>query len=570
MEIAYIVETRVKPSRQAADAHWRPWMVQAGTPFTLQLDITSDDGRLPAAATPILVALHLCAWRRDETDSAAPGMAGFASETVPFGVGFTESIPHLLPAGELTTSLAIDLVPPRLSGHARAVLHVHIYLAEGGALIGHAARAVCIVDPTLNERELVEVMTGWSDEQTGDDLRKGIGYVVLPLEPLPHPSLVLYAAAHGADLALAASVYSPANGGTIRLHDLGRMRDPDEVCRADGIEHAFSLPAYLADAGGQALPAPSTWSPALALTAANALRAMLPETCRRFLTELVARSRPDAQQPAPTVLISTDDLLFPWELVRVTADGDPEARTFGQVAAVSRWPHHKPLPGHVRVRRTAFIAPASATISLSAQVDRDLLASEEADSVQAFVGGQATFRRIEPSTIPSVVGALGSSEYQLLHLRSHGTRYGVQLAAASGAYEPAVFSLRPKHLPGRDAGRALNPPFVFINVCGGAFLESELWLDALLGYGVGLAVVTLWNVASNFSKNVAERLYDGLAEGASVAEAIRSVRAIHAFDARPGPRGPEGVPPFPPAMRRNPTVLSYIALGHPAARVIPV
>jgi hypothetical protein len=519
--------------------------------------------------TPILAAFHICAWDRLDDDPSRPGMAGFDTPDAARGDRWLDSVPLLLRANEPTAGGAFTLIPPVRGFHVRAILHVHFYLAENGALIGHASRAFTIEDGHTKDPRDLAVIAGWPDAQTEDDLRKGIGTILLPECPLPHPTLVLYATAYGEDVALAASTFTTSAGsGAVRLHDLGRFRDPEIVGSVDGVGSSFSLAAYLNSLGEPVFTGPSQWRPALALKAANGLRAMLPEACRTFLTERIETALAAGDGRAPSVLISSDDLLFPWELVRVTTAADgPDARTLGQVAAVSRWLHHKPLPGHIRVARTAFIGPDSATIAPSVQADRDALANEEADAVRALAGEGADFRRIEPCTIPTVVQALDSSEFQVVHMRSHGTKYGVQLAAASGKYERAVFSLRPKHLPGRRVTRERNRPFICINICGGAFLESESWMGSLLEYGVGAAVVTLWNVASDLSKYAAVELYRGLGSGASIAEAIRAVRAIHSFDPPP-PRGQSDAP-YPAAMRINPTVLSYVVLGHPCAQVIP-
>lgn len=571
MELGFIVETRVRSAPGSAPLP-RPNTVRAGESFVLELAITSDDGDAPAVDTPILVAFHLCAWNRKNTDRDAPGLAGFASPDLAIGEHWSDALPLTLKGGDLTTELQVTFTPPLLGARTQAILHARFYLAENGALIGHAARAITIVSTRFRGNTATGLPVDWPDEDTEDDLRKGIGWLVLPDEPLPHPTLVLYATSYGGDLALAVSVYERDATGqaTLRLHDLGRMRDPEAIGCLEGPGSSFSLAAYLNSAGEAIFGDASDWTPPLALRATNCLRAMLPPVCQRFLTDQLApyAGRDGA---APTLLVSTDDLLFPWELVRVTADGAATPRTLGQVAAVSRWLHHKPLPGHVHVERAAFLAPESSTIAPSDQEDRDKLANQEADVVRAFLGGDGSgFCRIEPSTIPAAITALDRTEYQLIHMRSHGTKYGVQLAAADGKYERAVFSLRPRHLPGWDAERALNRPFVVINVCGGAFSESERWLEALHSYGVGAAVVTLWNVASDLSEVVATRLYHALAAGQSVAEALRSVRALHAFAEHVVPSAPTDPDPgYPDALRRNPTALGYIVLGHPCARVIP-
>lgn len=566
----FIIETSVAGAADAALPGARPSAVPAGTPFTFSLQITSEDGTPLRADTTVLVALHLCAWDHDlRGPSDEPGLRGFTSAKIGLGERWCDSLELTLPADGGTATLGIPLIAPVRDHAYHAILHAHVYLGSTGALVGHAARALTIVTPEDRHEER-DALPEWPDDATEDDLRKGIGWVVLPKRPLPHPDVVLYVTSYRGHMALAASAFTPAPGGgngTVRLFDLGRMDDPEELGCPDGVGGGFSLPAFLKGDGDDDYPLPSNWPQDVAGRAASCLRDKLPAPCRAFLVDRFATVDPAA--PAPTLLVSTDDLLFPWELVRVTPDGAPTPRLLGQVAAVGRWLHHKPLPGDVRVRRAVAIAPESETISPSGQLDRDTLAGEESDLVGTFAAGvAATYERMGLCTIPSVIEALDSTDFQLLHLRSHGTKYGVQLAPPDGTFRRAVFSLRPKHLPGWDAERERRRPFVFVNVCGGAFLESERWLEALLDYGCGAAVVTLWNVASDLSKVVAARCYDRLATGDGIAEAIRSARALYALDGVAHAADLALPPVILDAMRKNPTPLSYIVLGHPAAKVV--
>jgi hypothetical protein len=332
------------------------------------------------------------------------------------------------------------------------------------------------------------------------------------------------------------------------------------------------LPRYLKSQGESDLRAPANWSIDDTRQAAARLRAKLPKAFGAVVEEPLLAHAGAGDPPTPSLLVVTDDLLFPWELVGLGfgADGAP-ARLLGQTAAVGRWHLHVPLPGHVTVSRAIFIAPLDNDISAFPTQDRDELAGQEAACIAAVVKQRwnCSLRQLSPPTIDATVRALDGDRYQLVHFRSHGTRYGVQLASVSGDFAPAVFSLRPHHLPGRDRERESNRPFIFVNICGGTFNQSEAWTESLIGYGCGGAVVTSWNIDSRLSYVAADMFYGQIAAGQSVAQAMRAVRGCYDQDLQDSEKGQVDMTSLPNLLRINSTVLSYVVLGHPATMLRP-
>ena len=150
---------------------------------------------------------------------------------------------------------------------------------------------------------------------------------------------------------------------------------------------------------------------------------------------------------------------------------------------------------------------------------------------------------------------LRSSSYDWLHASTHGSFAIDSPDRSSTLWLQGGEALTPQHLVGskvEDHLRRDHPAF-FFNVCHSGRLGWDLtglggWADRLISGGAGLFLGPLWKVEDQTAAKMAQRFYEGLLSGETVAEAARQAR----IEAR---------------RAGNPAWLAYSLYAHPNAKV---
>ncbi len=270
----------------------------------------------------------------------------------------------------------------------------------------------------------------------------------------------------------------------------------------------------------------------------------LPEAFRTRYFEHVDRNR------APkSILISSHDMYFPWELVipwRMKADGNREVfAPLGQAHILGRWRPglaSLPEPQQYALRRVALLHPEYP------EAFRLVHALEEGAELQTLFGAKAF--RVDPATEEGVQQQLlEANDVQLVHFCGHAEfnarnpdQSRLLLADETGL---TALDLSTSDLTG---GR----PFIVLNACsvgqpGVIASRAGGFAARCLDRGCSAVLAAYWPISDRSAKEFSLALYRKLRFGHSVGEALQELRFEHAG---------------------NPTYQAYTFFGDPLARLL--
>lgn len=274
---------------------------------------------------------------------------------------------------------------------------------------------------------------------------------------------------------------------------------------------------------------------------------MLPEPFR-FGFDRVRRV--SAETAIPTMLIATDDLVFPWELVTPltpAAFGEivPEP-PLGIWAALARWGLDAPPPADVAIGRVASWSSALTGAGGNGSLEELALVADYASAL----GLGSAYEEIVSPLDSAGFAALAGDGGALVHVRTHGRPDGLRLSADEVLTGAELATL--------VAGGAPLPAFLFVNACAPSApppssLDGGPSLADVLVRGGSGAVLPAWTINYGRTVEITALFYAALAAGTPPAEAIRAIRA-DAFASAVAEMGT--------------TPLAYAVFGHPGARVV--
>jgi hypothetical protein len=229
-------------------------------------------------------------------------------------------------------------------------------------------------------------------------------------------------------------------------------------------------------------------------------------------------------------LVQTEEPWIPWELCRmtVTEHGQTRARGFlCELYEMSRW-----MPGvepktNLHATRVGVIAPRDSQLpSAPGEVAMLELLSAVGPSVERL-----------KATYESVVAALESHRYDVLHFVGHGANRTPDDASRSEFRLAGRWVLKPSDISGETRNLGLASPIVFMNACEVAQASMGLhgiggWAAAMTNAGAGAFIGTHWDVRDDLALEFATTFYAKLADGNTVQGA--ALQARQAVKRRPG------------------------------------
>jgi hypothetical protein len=264
----------------------------------------------------------------------------------------------------------------------------------------------------------------------------------------------------------------------------------------------------------------------------------------------------DLHQADLSLLVLTDDLRFPWELVwphqgTIAAGLD---HLFGMAFSMARWPQATGrLPGAIRPDGGIVVAVAGKS---------DTCAGKELAFLSKAPGGAA--RPVAPANLEDLKRELRRRPAQVLHIRAHGG-----LAEDGAAIQLSDKAISPSDVPALEPTQ-LSSSLVFMNVCEAMLRRPDRpfrvagWGGAFAGAGSAAVVGPYRNVSDRVSASVARWFYEQLWAGSTVGEAMRSVRRRFTDMAD----GPAGVDICAGPCGFAPTCVGYTVVGHPNAWLV--
>jgi hypothetical protein len=257
------------------------------------------------------------------------------------------------------------------------------------------------------------------------------------------------------------------------------------------------------------------------------------------------------------LLIKSNDLWFPWEMLRPYHDVDgvpvyddpPLCERF----QVSRWFEGRAAPDQVLMKQGVWIVPPDNL--QAAQQESDYFAELNRLQWQVALNGPL-------GTTSDVEDKFSAGQTQLFHFACHGNFSAT--SPDDSKLKLADDSLTPSSLSGpRGGGLRRARPLVFLNACHSGRVGAGLtylggWAEAFYTAGVSAFIGSLWEIndalAAQFAKAFYDRLW-GLGDFAGKPQPLG--QAFH--EARMAIRDAD------PA---NPTWLAYVLYGDPYGQVL--
>ncbi|MCP4660137.1 MAG: tetratricopeptide repeat protein [bacterium] len=268
---------------------------------------------------------------------------------------------------------------------------------------------------------------------------------------------------------------------------------------------------------------------------------LLPEDLDKWLREL----KNDDADPAPTLLIRSDEGWIPWELLKLRpwGEGSSESGPFlCEAFALRRWqggvPEHLRLP----LRRLALVATRDPKLSASA---------EECETIKSLAGARRTISEI-PARYLEVTDQMAAASYDGWHFTGHGVARSDDPNRWSILFEDHT-ELTPEDLNDKAAHFGQTHPLVFFNACHTAKGALSLtgvggWAAQLLRVGAGAFIGASWATTDQPATAFATAFYHEFLRGVPIAEAVRRAR-LAIREEFPG----------------DPTWLAYALYAHPLA-----
>jgi hypothetical protein len=257
------------------------------------------------------------------------------------------------------------------------------------------------------------------------------------------------------------------------------------------------------------------------------------------------------------LLIKSNDLWFPWEMLRPYHDVDgvpvyddpPLCERF----QVSRWFEGRAAPDQVLMKQGVWIVPPDNL--QAAQVESDYFVELNRLQWQVALNGPL-------GTTFDVEDRFSAGETQLFHFACHGNFSAT--SPDDSKLKLADDNLTPSSLSGRRGGGLRRArPLVFLNACHSGRVGAGLtylggWAEAFYTAGVSAFIGSLWEINDALAAQFARAFYDrlwGLDDFAGKAQPLGQAF----FEARQVIRDAD------PA---NPTWLAYVLYGDPYGQVI--
>ena len=257
------------------------------------------------------------------------------------------------------------------------------------------------------------------------------------------------------------------------------------------------------------------------------------------------------------LLIKSNDLWFPWEMLRPYHDveGEPvyDDAPLCERFQVSRWFEGRAAPDQVLMQQGVWIVPPDNLAA--AKQESDYFVELNRLQWQVALNGPL-------GTTVDVEDKFSAGETQLFHFACHGNFSATN--PDDSKLKLADDNLTPGSLTGRRGGGLRRAkPLVFLNACHSGRVGAGLtylggWAQAFYDAGVSAFIGSLWEINDVLAAQFARAFYDrlwGLGEFAGKAQPLG--QAFH--EARKVIRDAD------PA---NPTWLAYVLYGDPYGQVI--
>lgn len=250
-------------------------------------------------------------------------------------------------------------------------------------------------------------------------------------------------------------------------------------------------------------------------------------------------------EPPRSVAIASDELAFPWELVRPSGKVGGtfvQLPPMGMAHVIGRWKpavDTRPQPQQLKVTSVALVMPDAASSGLA-------WTTQEVAQLKARLPGA---QLLQPATRAGLENLLDNGEVQLMHFSGHGVP-GQQ--SDLDAFELEGGTQIPAPSFAQSALAANHHPILVLNACSlgrsrAVMKRAGGFASACIDHGWSGIIAPYWPIYDAKASEFSAKLYGKLASGAAVGEALNELRIENPDD---------------------PTYLSYSWFGDPFAAVM--
>lgn len=284
------------------------------------------------------------------------------------------------------------------------------------------------------------------------------------------------------------------------------------------------------------------WNALFGQTLADMGKALWGHLPRAFQDEYLRLA--GLNEPPRSIAIASDELTFPWELVRPSGKVNGtfvQLPALGMAHVIGRWKlaaDTRPQPQQLKVTSVALVMPDAASSGLA-------WTTQEIGQLMARLPGA---QLLQPATRAGLEALLDHGQMQLMHFSGHGVP-GDQ--ADLDAFELEGGTQIPAPSFAQSALAANHHPILVLNACSlgrsrAVMKRAGGFASACIDNGWSGIVAPYWPIYDAKASEFSVKLYAKLASGAAIGEALTELRIEHAGD---------------------PTYMSYSWFGDPFAGV---
>lgn len=256
------------------------------------------------------------------------------------------------------------------------------------------------------------------------------------------------------------------------------------------------------------------------------------------------RERFGTNEPAPSLVISSDEPWIPWELVRPTRGQHQDSDFLAAEFAIMRHLPGTDPPANLTISKGHIVLPGL-----------DLTMAEKEKEILADLA-QDRFMLLPPiSTRSDFLDLCLRGSSQLIHVATHARFQTDDISLSPIQLEDGEIVVQDLNQL-RGASLMAERPFVFLNACHSSRLGIDLigpegWAKRFMkDFGVTAFVGSQWEISDRLALEFSRTIYEQLGNGVSLGQALflarQRIRAIQ------------------PA---NPTWLAYACYGNPELRI---
>jgi len=255
------------------------------------------------------------------------------------------------------------------------------------------------------------------------------------------------------------------------------------------------------------------------------------------------------QKDIKSIRVFSDEPWIPWEILkpnRMSNGRTTEEEFLCEKHSFSRWVPDGPddrIKENRQIKKIKVIVPFDTNLK-NAKAERDWIKNEFGTKYGLDISVDEKYKE--------VVNTLENGDFDILHFSTHG-RYDPINPLYSALKMEKGYEIRVDRIGGKAKNFGIYSPLVVLNACmtgsrGYSLTGIDSWATSFIKAGACAFIGTMWSVHDKIASTFTKNLYEQLAKGETLGQAVRISRNKCKQDG-------------------NPSWLSYQLYGHPNAKI---